>query len=141
VSTTETNVPDLLRRFAPAPHRARVVIGEIEFAVQSNDPEVVAAIQRAGFGGRKERHSTVLAMKVIRDRCAPRDSSNLTILSSWPLTTLLIGTGTVLTLDCERCEIMGFLAPTVPADRFVDELLPLLLDRLRRSKSRPLASK
>jgi hypothetical protein len=140
VTAMETNVPDLLQRFATAPHRAQVVIGTIEIAVQSNDPDVIAAIQRACISGGSERYSTFLAMKVIRDRSAPHDGSNLTVLSVGPLTTLLVGTGSVLTLDCERCEILGFLAPPVSADRFVNELLPLLLDRWQRSESPPLAS-
>jgi hypothetical protein len=41
-----------------------------------------------------------------------------------------VGTHTVLVLDCERREILGFLASSISAERFADELLPTLLDRL-----------
>ena len=53
------------------------------------------------------------------------------VISAWPLVTLLAGTGTMLALDGQRREILGFLSSAVSAEQFVNELLPILLRRFR----------
>jgi hypothetical protein len=129
VSAMQTGVPDLLRRFAPTPHYTRVLINGVEIEFHTDDVEIVAKMQPMTLSSVRIGAQTLLA-KVIRDREAPPGDSGVSIISAPPLTTLLVGTGTVLVLDCERREILGFLAFSVSAERFVDELLPTLLDRL-----------
>jgi hypothetical protein len=76
-----------------------------------------------------------LQAKIIRDYDAPPDGSHVTIISAPPLVSLFVGTGTVLTLDCARRELVGFLASSVTAERLFDELLPLILARLNKTPS------
>jgi len=129
VSTAVPGVPDLLRRFAPTPYSTRVLIHGVETEFHTDDVEIVAKMQPMTRDSIRCGSQTLLA-KVIRDREAPTSDSEVSIISAPPLTTLLVGTGTVLVLDCERREILGFLASSISAARFVDELLPNLLDRL-----------
>ena len=134
MSAASTRVPDLLRRFAPAPHCASARIGDIELELRTNDATLIAALKRAGTPNNGGGSTSSLRLKVIRDCDAPFDGSGPTLLSAWPVTILLIGTGTMLAMDCERREILGFLAPSIAADRFVHELLTLLLECLRRGE-------
>lgn len=135
MSGTGTRVPDLLRRFAPTPHSARVWIKGVEIELQTDDVEIVAIMQRRRDAAPKAISSTSLLVKVIRDHNCPTDGSNITVISAPPLTTFVVGTNTVLMLDCERREILGFLASSVSAQRFADELLPNLLDRLKNAEA------
>jgi len=135
VSSAETGVPDLLRRFAPTPHSTRVLIHNVEIEFHTDDVEIVARMQPWTCGSIGPGSHTLLLAKVIRDRDAPSGDSGVSIISAPPLTTLLVGTGTVLVLDCERREILGFLASSISAARFVDELLPILLERLGRFRA------
>ncbi len=130
--STGTAVPDLLRRFAPTPHHTRICLNDIEIELYTNDAEIVSKVQprTSALPGAKARTSLVL--KIIRDHDAPQDDSTVTVLSAPPLTTLMVGTGTLLVLDGLRGVILGFLASSISAERFVDELLPILLDRLKR---------
>jgi hypothetical protein len=130
VSSAETGVPDLLRRFAPTPHSTRVLMNDVEIEFHTDDVEIVARMQPRTCDSISSGSHTLLLAKVVRDQDAPPGDSGVTIISAPPLTTLLVGTGTVLVLDCERREVLGFLASSVSAARFVDELLPTLLDRL-----------
>ncbi len=132
MSTAGIGVPDLLRRFAPAPHCASTVIGSVELELHTNDATLIAALRRAGSPDKSGGSAASLELKVIRDCDAPSGGSDVTVLSAWPVTVLLIGAGTILALDGERREILGFLAPAVTADRLVHELLPILLDYLHR---------
>jgi len=123
-------VPDLLRRFTPTPHSVHVSFRQFEISLQTNDAELAVAMELAGEPRTNDRQGLLLLARIIRDYEAPEDSSQLTLLSHGPLLTLVLGTGTMLTMDCGRRELMGFLAPAVPTQRVLDELLPLLLDRL-----------
>jgi hypothetical protein len=131
MSTASIRVPDLLRRFAPAPHCVSAVIGDIELELHTNDATLSAALQRAGTPSRSGESAVSLDLKVIRDCDAPSGGSDVTVLSAWPLTMLLMGAGTMLVMDSERREILSFLAPAITADRFVHELLPMLLEYLQ----------
>jgi hypothetical protein len=131
VSRTETAVPDLLRRFAPTPQSTKALICGVDVELYSNDVEILARMQPKTGESIGPGSQNLLRAKVVRDHDAPTDASGVTIISAPPLVTLLAGTGTVLVLDCQRREIIGFLASSVSAERFVDELLPTLLDRLK----------
>ncbi len=131
MSTTEAAVPDLLRRFAPTPQSSRTLISGVRVELQSDDVEIVARMQPKAGDSIGSASQTLLLAKVVRDRDAPPDASGVTIISAPPLITLLAGIGTVLVLDCQRREIVGFLGSSISAERFVDELLPTLVDRLK----------
>ncbi len=131
MSTMETGVPDLLRRFAPAPHSTKVLINNIEVELHTDDVEIVARMQPKNGDTADPRSRISLLAKIVRDYGAPLIGSTVTIISAPPLTALLVGTGTALVLDSELCEILGFLASSVSAEQFVNELLPTLLDRLK----------
>jgi hypothetical protein len=45
VSATETVVPDLLRRFAPTPRYAKVLMKGLEIELHTDDVEIVATMQ------------------------------------------------------------------------------------------------
>ena len=126
MSATGHGVPDLLRRFAPAAHHVHTHIAGIEISMDTNDVEIATKMQHpvAEVVPGKLYRATI-----IRDPEAPVDISNVAVISAPPLTTLLVGTGTVIVLESELREILGFLASSVPAQYFADELLPLLLNR------------
>jgi hypothetical protein len=129
VSEENTSIPDLLRRFVAAPHSAEVAVGNIAVTLQTNDPGLVSAMLRA-HDDDKGPYTSRLFMRLIRDDAAPSGALSQTFLSSWPLGTLALGPGTVIAIDCERREVIGFIADSVPADRVVKELIPTLFDFL-----------
>lgn len=135
MSAPGAGVPDLLRRFAPTPHTTRVLFYGVEIELHTDDVEIVAKMQPIARNPVRGGSQASLLARVIRDHGTPPDDSLVTIISAPPLTTLLVGTGTVLVLDCERREMLGFLASSISAERFIDELLPILLDRLRRTEA------
>jgi hypothetical protein len=139
VSATETEVPDLLRRFAPTPYSTRVLINSVEIEFHTDDVEIVAKMQPMTGSLACRGSQTLLQARVIRDQNIPPGDSRVTTISAPPLTMLRVGAGTVLVLDCDRREILGFLASSVPAERFIDELLPILLDQL--TKAEPVESR
>ena len=124
-------VPDLLRRFVPAPHRASMVFGgDMCASVQANDLQLLTAMQLATTSESFASNPTV-CMTIIRDADYPVGGTALTLLSAWPLATLFVGSGTVLTLDGDNREIFAFVAPSVTAGELVNRLLPMLLEPLR----------
>lgn len=135
MSTLQEAVPDLLRRFSSTPHVANVVVEGIALTLQTNDLQIIAALQHITSGGIDlEGHCSIL-VRVVRDDDATGNDSEMIVISAWPLVTLMVGAGTMIALDGERREVLGFLSPAVSAERFVNELLPILL---RRFRSEPL---
>jgi hypothetical protein len=143
MSTLREAIPDLLRRFSRTPHIANVVIERVALTVQTNDLHIIAALRPLASGEIDLGGCSPILVRAVRDDDAPRDVSQIVVISAWPLVTLLAGPGSVLVLDGERREILGFLSPAVPAERFVNELLPILLRRYRTEtlqEDRELAS-
>lgn len=130
------SVPDLLRRFSPTPHCARVHIAGCGAVLRTNDLDLRAAMQAEG-GAARDLAITSLSITVIRDFDAPSAGTQSTLLEAFPLVTLLVGTGTTLTLDLERREIIGFVAPNVATEHFAEELLPILVEYVSRSERTP----
>lgn len=135
MTLTPTGVPDLLRRFAPAPHSAMIDAGAIALRVETNDPAIISELQQAGVQRRHCDSEGLLFLKIIRDNDAPGDGGGVTVLSAYPLVTVRVGSGTVLMLDCERREALGFLAPDLTAKEFADTLFPLVCNLLVNSIS------
>ena len=131
MNTADLQVPDLLRRFSSAPHCSVGRLQDFEVTLQTNDLDLVSSLQAVGQTSSDTQNNSPLFVKIVRDCESLADVSKPTVLSAWPLTTLLCGTGTVLTLDCERREILGFVAAGISADRVIHELLPILLQHLR----------
>jgi hypothetical protein len=129
MSKQQEAVPDLLRRFAPTPHFADVVLKGIPLAVQTNDLQIITEMQRSCSQEVDLQFPRAVLVRVVRDHDAPVETSEITMLSAGPLVTLLVGTGTTLALDCERREVLGFLSSSLSPERLVRELLPILLRR------------
>lgn len=125
------SVPDLLRRFAPTPLIAVASLDNTRIVLQTNDPALVSAMQPSAPDLTVRPQQRRLSMKIVRDKEAPTTDAEITIIEQWPLTTLLAGLGTILILDHQRSELLGFLAPSVTTERFFLEMLPLLLRRFR----------
>jgi hypothetical protein len=132
MTATTTGIPDLLQRFVQTPFSGTIAVDGAEITLHSN-AEFAAISKRALPPG--DVPVDRLFATIVQDFEAPNPDSGITIIKSWPVTTVLCGTGTVLALDCERSEILGFLAPSVPTTRFVDELLPILINLYRELKS------
>jgi hypothetical protein len=123
-------VPDLLKRFVPAPYKLDALICRVLVTLETNDPDIVDEIARAN-ADLKNGGKPTLRLKIIRDSEAPDITSETIVLFSWPIVTVLAGAGTMLALDAERREIVGFIAPQVSAKQVACELLPFLLDLYR----------
>lgn len=134
--------PDLLLRFVPTPHVFSFCRDDVHLRIETNDLNIALAVRKFCMLPSKGEQQTVLLWKFIRDRMAPPGdmelttraiafqniSNRLTTLSDGPLRTLLLDTGTMITFDRERHEILGFLAPEVTAEQLVMTLIPLLID-------------
>jgi len=120
--------PDLLRRFTPAPYEAFATIGDISVQVQTNDLDIVSEMQRLCSCRTTRGSGNCLLLTVIREDGALEEEAEPTVISGWPVTTVLLGTRTVLALDTERCELLGFLSNSIPARQFAAQVLPLILD-------------
>ena len=132
MSTQHETTPDLLRRFTPTPYLGDVVVDSISLAVQTNDPQLIEAMQHSETGKSGVQLLRQLKLRIVRDNDEPTDRSEVVLLSAGPLTTLLAGTRTVLVLDRDRREILGFLSSSISLEHFVAELLPILLGRFSR---------
>jgi hypothetical protein len=108
----------------------------ILLTVQTNDSQIVMEMPPSCAREIKSHIRRPVLVRVFRDDEAPTTGSEIVTLIAGPLVTLLVGTGTMLVLDCERREILGFLSPSVSAERFARELLPVLLNRLRSETQR-----
>jgi hypothetical protein len=133
------SVPDLLRRFVATPYSSTFSIGNAFVVLETNDISLSRAIQReipqlvARTSEQFERYEY---WKLIRDETAPRGGSDISVLSSAPLETLLVGNGTIIAVDRERQEVLGFVAPDITAARFATRVLPLVLRLLHAGSSR-----
>lgn len=129
MNTQYEAIPDLLRRFTPTPCLADLVLEGVPLAVQTNDPQIITEMQRGRIQEVNVAFPRCVVARIVRDHDAPAGGSESTLLSAGPLVTLVVGTGTTLALDCERRELLGFLAPSVSPERLVRDLLPMLLKR------------
>jgi hypothetical protein len=135
MTLTSTGVPDLLRRFAPAPYSEIIGAGDIALRVETNDPAIISEMQQAGVQRSHRDSGGLLFLKVIRDKDAPCGGRAVIVLSAYPLVTLRVGIGTMIMLDCERREALGFLAPELTAKEFAGTLFPLICNLLVNSIS------
>jgi hypothetical protein len=135
MSSGNTLVPDLLRRFVPTPHVFNFLAGESCVRLETNDPSIVAAMRSGTALSSDGNRGLSYSWKLIRDEAAPCGGQEVTILSFGPLSTVLLGAGTVIAIDRERWEVLGFIAPDVPSKQFVTNWLPLITKLLVTAES------
>ena len=118
-------LPDLLRRFVPAPHIAVFshLYGEIR--IESND----AAYTQDLLAYVRDRSPDVFLraiehVRLIVEHSLPQDGEDLTQLDAGHLRTVLRGTNTILIHDSESRELLVFLAQGVSCEELVQRLLP-----------------
>lgn len=136
MNTENPLVPDLLRRFVRTPHISSFCIGGTWVRLETNDLTLTSTIQSMTAGCETENRGEVSHWKLIRDEQAPCGGREVTVLSSEPIGTLLLGFGTVIAVDRERREILGFIAPDVTGRVFMAIVLPLILRFLRTPGTR-----
>jgi hypothetical protein len=127
MNTVMTPAPDLLRRFVSTPHASRHQVHDTCVYLETNDVEL-AMTMRANFNSSAEHDSfPSILWKLIRDDEAPCGGREVTILSSGPMSTLLIGPGTVICIDRQQHEVLGFLSANISASEFVNVVMPTIL--------------
>ena len=135
MNTETTLVPDLLRRFVAAPHFSRFCIGGTSARLETNDPILASTIQGATVCCETEHAEGVSHWKLIRDEQAPCGGREVSVLSAGPIGTLLLGAGTVIAVDRERREVLGFIAPDISEEEFATIVVPLIVNLLNSRTS------
>jgi hypothetical protein len=118
--------PDLLRRFVPTPYVFAGSHGATNICIESNDLEIALGIRQSDLAlgkGASERSFC----KVIRDRTAPADAGEISIIADGAINVLQVGRETILIHDRERAELLGFVSWKVTVAELVSTLLPALL--------------
>jgi hypothetical protein len=126
MSDASAGIPDLLRRFVPAPHVLCCQLEGINLQLETNDPAIADTLAKATTGIFAD--ARVHAWVLLRDEAAPCDGQEVTIVSWGGLSTILCGSGTVIAVDREQREVVGFLAANITAQEFANRMLPLILE-------------
>jgi hypothetical protein len=129
MSAVDNEVPDLLQRFVPTPYNALIKLFDTAISFQCNDKELIASLEQAGA---KNRGTPSLAARLVRDYAAPSGGLDITVISTSPVATIMVGAGTVLAVDLEHREIFGFIAASVSAEDFINTVLPVALETASR---------
>lgn len=133
--STVAGLPDLLRRFVETPYRFKIVLCSTFIAFETNDQELLSI-----FRARAEQLLNALRAgdqpwrwKIVRDDHVPLEGSRISVLSGEMLTTIFIGTGTIVAIDHGRSELLGFVAANVHAEHLLDALLDAAQQHLSMS--------
>lgn len=123
--STVTRLPDLLRRFAATPYQFTAFLYSTTITFETNDQELLTAFRTGA-----EQLEGVLASsdkswywKVVRDYDVSQGVTDSFLFSGQRLSTIFLGTGTVVAIDWDRGELLGFVAASVPAQHLLDLLL------------------
>ena len=138
MSPETSHVPDLLRRFVAAPNSSVFRIGSTYARLKTNDPTLADAIQSATVCQENSDAQTDSDWKLIRDEQAPCGGREVSVLLAAPIGTVLLGPGTVIAVDRERHEVLGFIAPDISGEEFAAIALPLILSLLDSTPNTPL---
>ena len=138
MSTETSNVPDLLRRFVATPNSSVFRIGSTYARLETNDPTLADTIQSATVCHENSDAQKDSDWKLIRDEQAPCGGKEVSVLSATPIGTVLLGPGTVIAVDRERHEVLGFIAPDISGEEFAAIALPLILSLLDSTPNTPL---
>jgi hypothetical protein len=123
----DSRPPDLLRRFVATPYVLTDSVSPNRCSVRSNDLGIALAVRRYWSDLRDETLSTVVSWQLIRDVLTPDDFTEITLLYTGELRTLIVGVATILFYDVQRAEFLGFISSTITTKRLVSELIPTLL--------------
>jgi len=121
-------LPDLLRRFVPAPHTAALshLYGEIR--IESNDAAYTQDLLAYFRDSSPDAFLRAIEhVRLIVERSLPQDGEDLTQLDAGHLRTVLRGTNTILIQDSESRELLIFLAQGVSCAELVQRLLPAVV--------------
>lgn len=138
MSPETSHVPDLLRRFVAAPNSFVFRIGGTYARLETNDPTLADTIQSATVCQENNDAQKDSDWKLIRDEQAPCGGKEVSVLSTAPIGTVLLGPGTVIAVDRERHEVLGFIAPDISGEEFAAIALPLILSLLDSTPNAPL---
>jgi hypothetical protein len=130
MSPEASHVPDLLRRFVAVPNSSVFRIGSTYARLETNDPSLADTIQSATVCRENSNAQEDSDWKLIRDEQAPCGGKEVSVLSATPIGTVLLGPGTVIAVDRERREVLGFIAPDISVEEFTAIALPLILSLL-----------
>jgi hypothetical protein len=125
--------PDLLRRFVPTSHISAFSIGDIRVRLETNDPAMITALQARFDSPLADCAGAQYLWKLIREEEATGSGPEITILSSLGVSTILLGTKTVVVIDYQRHEVLGFIAADISADQFVSILTPVVRDLIQKA--------
>ena len=133
--STAGALPDLLRRFVPTPYRFEVAFHSAVVVFDTNDPGLLAAFRASAEQVARvlESNHTFWHWKIVRDYDISQGGYEIFLLNGEMLTTLFQGRGTVLAIDWDRGEVLGFLS----ADASIRQLIETLPDVARRHGSEP----
>lgn len=130
MSPEASHVPDLLRRFVAAPNSFVFRIGGTYARLETNDPTLAETIQSATACRENSDAQEDSDWKLIRDEQAPCGGKEVSVLSATPVGTVLLGRGTVIAVDRERREVLGFIAPDISGEELTAIVLPVVLSLL-----------
>jgi hypothetical protein len=130
MSPETSHVPDLLRRFVATPNSFVFRIGSTYVRLETNDPTLADTIQSSTVCRDNSEAQEDSDWKLIRDEQAPCGGKEVSVLPAAPIGTVLLGPGTVIAVDRERREVLGFIAPDISGEEFTAVALPLILSLL-----------
>jgi hypothetical protein len=124
VRLEDVPIPDLLRRFIATPHTFCTGVGEASARLETNDLALLADFQA------EVQHLPLgYAWRLIRDDVTSRGDET-TVIVSGPLTVVLLGTVTLVVVDRDRRQVLGFVASDVHAGEFLNRLSSILAETM-----------
>jgi hypothetical protein len=120
--------PDLLHRFTPTPYVLKIQVEGQSIRIEADDLEIALAIrnfcqwQKAGEGVQ------IHFWRLVRDRHAGGYKSDLEVVSTGKLRTMMHKSGSIFISDALKGELFGFIAMGLTMYELTMRLLPLFLD-------------
>jgi hypothetical protein len=125
--STANALPDLLRRFVATPYRYKANLHSTIVMFETNDQELFTT-----FRSRAEQLAGVLVSsdtawhwKVVRDPDVSQDGEATFLLSGETLSVLFLGAGTVVAIDWNQGELLGFVASNNSPQHLLDALIEI----------------
>jgi hypothetical protein len=124
VSLEDAPIPDLLRRFIATPHTFCIGVGENSVRLETNDLALLA-----DFQSEVQQLPLGYSWKLIRDDVTGRGDET-TVIVSGSLIVVLLGTVTLVIVDRDRRQVLGFVASDVHAGNFLNRLSSILAESM-----------
>jgi hypothetical protein len=126
--SSNTESPDLLRRFIPTPVKANYRIGGVRVLVQTNDltllPTLLLDADLDADHIRAEGQN--LEWTLIRDADSHGLLERALFVATEMLTGVVMGRGCLVWLDHERRQLLGFIGADIDVRTYQEFLVPLL---------------